>query len=52
MASAIDVTVPADNVKVEKTDIRRNFATASEEIGDLQRKTSTPWRIAFGQQSV
>lgn len=52
MASTIDVTIPADNVKVDKADLRANFAAAKTEIESLQRLTTLPWRMAIGQASI
>lgn len=52
MASDIDASVPADNVLVDKSDIRANFRTARDEITELQRKTRLPWLIAFGLMEV
>lgn len=52
MASNIDETIPPDNVKASKSDVRQNFATAKEEIEDLQRQTSLAWRIATGQTAI
>ena len=48
MASAIDVTFPADNVKVDKALERANWKAASDEITQLQREVGLPWQIAFG----
>lgn len=48
VGSNVDVTIPADNEKVSKADIRTNFAAIKSEIEDLQRKTDLPWRIATG----
>jgi Ca2+-dependent lipid-binding protein len=47
MASKIDATVPADNVKVDKALLRQNNATAKEEITALQTKTSQAGRLAY-----
>lgn len=47
MASEIDPTVPADNVKVDKSLIRENFQTAADEITELQRKTSVAGQMAY-----
>lgn len=52
MASQVDDTVPADNVKVSKGDLRENFATIKDELNELFRKTSKAWLIANGQESV
>lgn len=46
MASAIDPAVPADNVKVAKSDIRDNFQAAKNEIEALQEQTSLPRLMA------
>ena len=52
MSSNIDSTKPADNVKVDKADMRSNFSAAKTEIEALQRETRVPWLIATGIQSV
>jgi len=52
MTSQVDASVPADNVKVEKSDLRTNFRTTRDEITALQRRTSKPWKIAFGDTSL
>lgn len=49
MASEIDASVPADNVKVAKADVRDNFRAARDEITALQRKVREPWMTAFGK---
>lgn len=48
MASEIDSTVPADNVKVDKALVRANFAAAEDEITELQNLTSYPRLVARG----
>lgn len=48
MASQIDATVPADNVKADKALFRANFATAKSEISTLQNLTSYPRQYAKG----
>lgn len=52
MTSTIDDTIPADNVKVEKADLRSNFTKAKSEITELQRKVRMPYKIAFGELNV
>lgn len=52
MASNVDATVPADNVKVDKALLRANFNTISDEITALQRQNSIAWRIATGLLTV
>jgi hypothetical protein len=52
MASQIDDTIPADNVKAEKSAFRQNFNKAKTEITELQRKTRLPYKLAFGDQSL
>ncbi len=46
MASQVDETVPADNVKVEKSDVRSNFTVIKNEITTLQSQSSLAWQIA------
>lgn len=48
MSSAIDATVPADNVKSDKSLFRSNFQIAKDEISDLQVATSLPSKLAYG----
>jgi len=38
MTSAVSSTIPADDVKVDKADLRANFATIKAEISALQAK--------------
>lgn len=47
MASNIDPTVPADNVKPRKADFRDNFAAAKSEIEELQDETSIARKMAL-----
>lgn len=47
MASNVDPTVPADNVKADKALIRLNFATAANEITALQILTTLPAQMAY-----
>lgn len=49
--SQIDATKPADNVKVDKADIRGNFQAAKSEINRLLRTTRPPWQVAVGTLS-
>ena len=51
-SSNIDVTKPADNVKVSKADERAHKLVVKTEIEGVQRKTELPWLIAFGIQNV
>lgn len=44
--STIDPDVPADNVKVDKADLRANFQAAKDEIDDLYRYTGMAWQLA------
>ncbi len=52
MASAVDATFPADNVKVSKATMRAENLIIKDEITALQRETSLAWKIAVGDQSV
>ena len=52
MASSIDATVPADNVKADKAKFRSNFSAAKDEIEDLQKEVALPRQIAFGTVSL
>lgn len=47
MASQIDATIPADNVKVDKAEVREQFSIAKDEITALQNVTATPRRLAY-----
>ena len=47
MASAVDTTFPADNVKVSKADMRTQFLTLYNEITALQQRTGTVGAKAF-----
>lgn len=46
--SGIDVTVPADNVRASKGDMRDNFRAASDSIESLQRREGLAWQFALG----
>ncbi len=50
--SGIDVSVPADNVRVVKGDMRDNFRAASDSIEALQRRNGMAWRIALGDETM
>lgn len=52
MASNVDVTFPADNVRVEKARMRQQFAYIKEEIEKLQKQSSLPWLLALGIQTL
>lgn len=47
MASQVDETFPADNVRVSKSEMRDQFRVIKEEIEDLQRQNTLPWRLAL-----
>jgi hypothetical protein len=47
MASAVDSTLPADNVKASKSDFRAQFLVIKEELTALQARTSIPGAKAF-----
>jgi hypothetical protein len=47
MTSAVDSTLPADNVKASKSDFRAQFLTIKGEITALQARTSVPGAKAF-----
>lgn len=47
MTSAVDVTFPADNVKVSKATMRAQFLIISNEISALQNRTSVAGAQAF-----
>lgn len=50
--SDIDATVPADDVKADKAEMRANFGHAKDEIDQLFRETGIAWQIAIGLRSV
>lgn len=45
--SDVDATIPADNVKADKSAFRQNFQVIKQELEALQAKTSVPGRIAY-----
>lgn len=47
MASAVDATIPADNVKASKADFRAQLLIIKNELTALQVATSVPARQAF-----
>lgn len=52
MASQVDATHPADNVKVSKATTRAQALIIKNEITALQIQTALPWQIARGEISV
>lgn len=50
--SEIDASVPADNVQVDKADVRENFRKARDEITYVLRRTRLPQLMAFGQLAI
>lgn len=48
MTSRIDPTVIKDDQKVDKADLRNQFEIAATEITELQKVTSTPRKMAYG----
>ena len=50
--SEIDATIPADNEKVDKSEVRANFGHAKDEIDDLYRYTGLAWQIATNIKSM
>ena len=52
MASDIDVTFPANGVKVSKATLRAQWQTIKDEIEKLQRLESVPGRAAFDDRGV
>ncbi len=52
MASEVDTTLPANNVKASKADFRAQFLVISNEIEALQQKVTLAWKIADGTLSV
>jgi len=51
MASAVDETFPADNVKVSKSEMRAQFLTIKNEITAIQAKQGIPGQLAYGALS-
>jgi|CXWL01.1.fsa_nt_gi hypothetical protein len=51
-SSSIVATVPVDNVKVQKSDMRANFLAAKNEINQLFKETSLGWLMAIGSIST
>jgi len=47
MASAVDSTLPADNVKASKADFRAQFLVIKNEITALQKRTGVAGIKAF-----
>ena len=47
MASAVDSTLPADNVKASKADFRAQFLVIKNEISALQKSTGVAGIKAF-----
>lgn len=51
MSSQVDASIPADNVKVSKAEVRENFRIIRDEITALQRRVREPWQIGFSTKS-
>ena len=47
MASAVDATLPADNVKASKADFRAQFLTSKNAISALQKRTGVAGAKAY-----
>ncbi len=47
MTSAVDSTLPADNVKASKSDFRAQFLVIKDELTALQQRTSVAGAKAF-----
>ena len=47
MASAVDTTFPADNVKVSKATMRAQLLIIRDEMSALQKRTGIPGAKAF-----
>lgn len=52
MTSAVDSTLPADNVKASKADFREQFLVIKNEITALQQRTGVAGAIAFGNDTL
>jgi len=52
MASKVDSSFPADNVKVSKSSFRAQMVIIKSELEEVQRKVRLAWKIAIGDQSV
>ena len=50
--SGIDTSVPADNVRASKGDMRDNFRAASDSIEALQKLNGMAWQIALGYETM
>lgn len=50
MSSDVDATIPADNVKADKSEFRSNFQIIKNEITALQLVTSTPRKMALDDE--
>jgi hypothetical protein len=51
MASAVDETFPADNVKVSKSEFRAQMLVIKYEITAIQAKQGVPGQLAYGALS-
>lgn len=52
LSDEIDTTVPADNVKADKSAFRGNFTAIADAVDTLEQRTSLPWLIAIGTLKV
>jgi len=51
MTSAVDATIPADNVKASKADFRSQLLIIKNEITALQNATAIPALLAYGDHT-
>lgn len=47
MSSQVDATIPADNIKSSKSQVRQNFQIIKNEISALQLTNSPVRKMAF-----
>lgn len=52
LSDEIDATIPADNVQVDKSEMRANNAAIKAAIAQTEQRTRLAWQIATGVVAV
>ena len=52
LSDEIDTSIPANNVPVEKSDLRNNTVAIKNAIAAVERRSDLPYQIMIGLQAV
>jgi len=52
LSDEIDATFPADNVQVDKSDMRANFAAIKVAIALTEQRSRIAWKVATGDMTM